>query len=97
MSQHDSYINRMTVRLQELEEQVRTLRQNARPGGDTQDHQLRDLEVSCAAAKERLQELRRAGPDCNDEMIQAFARNFDRLNAAVGRAMAGHTSHTHAA
>ena len=46
----------------------------------------RELEATLGVAKERLQTLRRAGADLDEEMTQSFAQAFERLNAAVGRA-----------
>ena len=78
MSQHDAYLDRMTTRLGEIEHEIRTLAE----GGA----EVRELEAALGVARERLQLLRRAGAELDEEMTRSYARAFDRLNAAVGRA-----------
>ena len=82
MSQHDAYLDRMTGRLNDVEAEIRTLAREESTPAPT----VRELEATLGVAKERLQTLRRAGADLNEEMTQSFAQAFERLNAAVGRA-----------
>lgn len=77
MSQHDAYLDRMTDRLAEIDREIRSLAGS----GDR-----RGLEADLGVARERLQLLRRAGGELDEEMTRSFAQAFDRLNAAVGRA-----------
>lgn len=77
MSQHDAYLDRMTDRLAEIDREVRSL-----AGSGEQ----RELEAALGVARERLQLLRRAGSELDEEMTRSFAQAFERLNAAVGRA-----------
>jgi hypothetical protein len=81
MSQHDAYLDRMTARLAEIEHEIRSLAERG-----TGDVEVRELEAALGVARERLQLLRRAGADLDDEMTRSFAQSFERLNAAVGRA-----------
>lgn len=82
MSQHDAYLDRMTGRVAEVEAEIRRLAED----GSTPAPTVRELEAALGVAKERLQTLRRAGADLDEEMTQSFAQAFERLNAAVGRA-----------
>lgn len=91
MSQHDAYIERMTTRLGEIEAQIRTMAQQAGQDGPRQQ-QVRDLEASLAVARERLQNLRRAGAEVTEEMTRSFAQSFERLNAEIARARGGHAA-----
>ncbi len=82
MGQHDAYLDRMTARLAEVEGEIRALaRGDAEAAGS-----VRELEAALAVARERVQRLRRAGAELDEEMTRSFAQAFERLNAAVGRA-----------
>ena len=87
MSVHQSYLDRMTTRLGDLEHEITALAQKvAREGNAGQQRQLRELEASLATAKERLQSLRMAAAEVSDEMTQSFTLSFTRVQAALGRA-----------
>ncbi len=89
MSQHDAYLDRMTARLGELESQIKDMAQKVVQQGERRhETQIRELEASLAAAKERLQSLRRAGAELDEEMTQSFTQSFERLNTAIGRTRA---------
>jgi CHAD domain-containing protein len=83
MGMHDGYLDRMAARMADLERDLL---------GASLEHldasRRRDLDAGLAAAKERLQNLRRAGAEVSDEMIQSFTRSFERLRAAIGEARA---------
>ena len=98
MSQHDAYLDRMTTRLCEIEGEIARLsREHARDGQHGSPPEVKELEASLAAAKERLRALRRAGADLDDEMTRSFGHAFERLQAAVGRARLSLAGHTRAA
>lgn len=81
MSRHDEYLDRMTARLADLEGEIRAL-----AAGAAESSTVRELEAALAIARERLQLLRRAGAELDEEMTRSFAQAFDRLNAGLGRA-----------
>ena len=83
MSEHDSYLDRMTVRLKALESEVQA------SAGRFDESQLRDVRAGLAAATERLQSLRRAGGELDAEMTQSFTQSFERLRASFGRLRGG--------
>jgi chromosome segregation ATPase len=83
MSKHAAYLDRMTGRLDEVEAEIRAMAQ-----GQESAATVRELEASLASARERLQAMRRAGAELDEETTQSFAQSFERLNAAVGRARA---------
>jgi hypothetical protein len=76
MSQLAGYVDRMAVRVADLEHEI----------GGLDGHRKRDLEAGLAALKERLIGLRRAGGDLSEEMTQSFTQAFERLRVAVGEA-----------
>ena len=83
MGMHDAYLDRMAARLADLERDLL--------GGSLKHldaSQRRDLEAGLGTARERLQNLRRAGADVSDEMVQSFTQTFERLHAAFGEARA---------
>jgi hypothetical protein len=84
MSQHDAFLDRMTARLAEVERQIKALGQDVQGTAAA-----RELETGLVGLRERLQTLRRAGPELTEDMTTSFAQAFERLNAAVGRARAG--------
>lgn len=89
MSQHDAYLDRMTARLGELEQELKAMAEKvAHSGEGRHELQMRELEASLAVAKQRLQNLRRCGAECDEEMTQSFAQSFERLNGTFGRARA---------
>jgi predicted nucleic acid-binding Zn-ribbon protein len=89
MSAHQSYLDRMTTRLHDLEHEIAALAEKVdREGDDVQQRGLRELQASLAAAKERLQSLRMAAAEVSDEMTQSFTQSFSRVQAALGRARA---------
>jgi hypothetical protein len=89
MGQHDAYLDHMTARLSEIEQELKAMSERvARAGEDRHERQMRELEASLATAKERLQMLRRSGAECDEEMTQSFAQSFERLQGSVGRARA---------
>ena len=83
MGMHDGYLDRMAARVADLERELL---------GGSFEHleasRRRDLEAGLATAKERLQNLRRAGAEVSDETIQSFTQSFERLRAAFGEARA---------
>lgn len=81
MGVHDGYLDRMTARLADLERQLQVGALAQLEAG-----RRRSLEASLAAARERLQNLRRAGAEVTDEMLQSFTQRFERLRAAFGEA-----------
>ena len=83
MSEHDGYLDRMTVRLNSFEADLQAW------SNWMDERQLRDLRAGLAAATERLQAMRRAGADLSVEMTQSFTRSFERLRASLGRIQAG--------
>ena len=91
MSEHDSYLDRMTVRLKALESEVQA------SAGRFDESQLRDVRAGLAAATERLQSLRRAGGELDAEMTQSFTQSFERLQGSVGRLRTAVADHPHAA
>ena len=98
MSQHDAYLDRMTTRLGDLESEIARLSREHAPderGGSPPE--VRELQGSLAAAKERLRALRRAGAELDDEMTRSFGQAFERLQAAVGRARSSLAGHSRAA
>lgn len=87
MSAHQGYLDRMTIRLGDLEHEITALAQKvAREGDALQQRQLRELEASLGAAKERMQSLRMAAAEVSDEMTQSFTQSFARVQSALGRA-----------
>ncbi|MFZ1426403.1 MAG: hypothetical protein WAS21_06505 [Geminicoccaceae bacterium] len=90
------YLDRMTSRLGDLENEIAAL---APAVAARREHEqpLRDAQAALAAAKERLQTLRRAGAELTDEMTQSFTQSFERLQNSVGRLRAGVSGQTHAA
>jgi hypothetical protein len=98
MSQHDAYLDRMTTRLGAIEGEITRLSQeHARDWQDGSPPEVKELEASLAAAKERLRTLRRAGAELDDEMTRSFGQAFERLQAAVGRARSSLAGRTRAA
>ena len=98
MSQHDAYLQRVAVRLDELEAEIKAISQRMTHENNAgQAQRVRDLEAGLAVAKQRLQAMRRAGSELNEEMTQSFAQSFERLSTAVGRAAAAAGDHHHAA
>lgn len=81
MGVHDGYLDRMAVRLADLERHLQ-----AGALAELEAGRRRSLEASLAAARERLQSLRRAGAEITDEMLQSFTQSFERLRAAFGEA-----------
>lgn len=96
MSKHAAYLARMTGRLDEVEAEIRAMGQG-RDQGSENAATVRELEASLASARERLQAMRRAGAELDEETTQSFAQSFERLNAAVGRARAARQGHPDAA
>ncbi|HEX6010403.1 MAG TPA: hypothetical protein VFY87_01090 [Geminicoccaceae bacterium] len=95
MSQHDAYLDRMTTRLGDIEGEIgRLSREHTRDGQDESPPEVKELEASLAAAKERLHALRRAGAELDDEMTRSFGQAFERLQAAVGRARSSSAGRT---
>ena len=89
MSTHQSYLDRMTTRLNELEHEVRALADKvARDGDALQQRELRELEAGLAVAKEQLQASRMAAAEVSDEMTQSVTQSFARVQTALGRARA---------
>lgn len=96
MLARNSYLDRMADRLGALETEIGALSTTA-GHDDTAEHQLRDVQASLAAAKERLQALRRAGAELTDEMTQSFTQSFERLQTSVGRLRTSLDGRSHAA
>ena len=89
MSAHQSYLDRMTTRLGDLEHEIVTLAEKVdRDGDDVQRREIRVLEASLSAAKERLTSIRMAAAEVNDEMTQSLTQSFSRVQAALGRVRA---------
>ncbi len=76
------YLDRMTGRLGDLENEIAAL---APTVAAEHEQALRDVQAALVAAKERLQTLRRAGAELTDEMAQSFTQSFERLQNSVGR------------
>lgn len=92
----NGYLDRMTERLGQLESELAAL--STRPAGEANhDEALRDARAGIAAARERLQTLRRAGAELTDEMAQSFTQSFERLQGEVGRVRGATGGRPHAA
>jgi hypothetical protein len=81
MSPRDTYLERMTARLADAEGEIQ-----ARAAGGAEDATVRELQATLGVARERLQLLRRAGAELDEETTRGFAQAFDRLNAGLVRA-----------
>ena len=94
----NSYIDRMTGRLGDLENEIAALSSSVASAANREhEQQVRDVQAGLAAAKERLQTLRRAGAELTDEMTQSFTQSFERLQGSVGRLRTAVADHPHAA
>ncbi len=89
MSAHQSYLDRMTIRLGDLEHEIVALAEKvARDGDESQRREVRELEANLSAAKDRLKSIRMAAAEVSDEMTQSFTQSFTRVQAALGRVRA---------
>ena len=98
MVARNGYLDRMADRLGALETEIGALAATVGHDGSAEHgHQLRDVQASLTAAKERLQALRRTGAELTDEMTQSFTQSFERLQTSVGRLRTSLNGRPHAA
>jgi hypothetical protein len=87
MSQHASYLDRMTERLSHLESKILDLAHRAKSSDRPEARRaVADLGPHLDVTRSRLHELRRRGAELDSEATQSFGANFERLSAAVGKA-----------
>lgn len=94
----NSYLDRMTGRLGDLENEIAALSSTVASSANREhEQQVRDVQAGLAATKERMQTLRRAGAELTDEMTQSFTQSFERLQGSVGRLRTAVSDHPNAA